>query len=113
MHYLGVIAQAAQQNQPTPIQQLIGTLMPLVLIFVIMYLIIIRPQKKKAQQHQALLARLKAGDKVVTSGGIHGTVAGVQEQTITVSVAKNVTLTMARNAISRVVDSDQEEAKQQ
>ena len=57
----------------------IGQFIPLILIFVIFYFFLIRPQQKKAKDHKAMVANLKRGDKVVTSGGIVGTVERVME----------------------------------
>ena len=80
--------------------------LPLILIFVIMYVLIIRPQQKKQKEHQRMLDSVKKGDKVVTSGGIYGQVVGVKEkeQTLIVMVAENVKLEISRAAIARVLD---------
>src|SRR5690348_14726280 len=82
-------AQAAAGNDPA---QLFTTFAPLVLIFVVFYFLLIRPQQKKAKEHKAMLGQLRRGDKVVTGGGIIGTVARVlpNEEEISVDIAENV-----------------------
>jgi len=83
---------------------LITSLMPLALIFVIMYLLIIRPQQKKQKDHQRMIDSLKKGDKIVTNGGVHGTIMGVKErdQTLLVKIAENVKIEVSRSAVARV-----------
>jgi preprotein translocase subunit YajC len=80
--------------------------LPFVLIFGIMYLLIFRPQAKKQKQHRAMIESLKKGDKVVTAGGIHGTIAGVKEKEdiIFVKIADNVKIEVSRSSIARKVE---------
>jgi preprotein translocase subunit YajC len=73
--------------------------LPLILIFVIMYMLLIRPQQKKNKQHQELIKKLKAGDKVVTAGGMHGVIAGVKDKTILVEVADGVKIEFSRTSV--------------
>ena len=69
----------------------IGQFIPLILIFVIFYFFLIRPQQKKVKEHKAMVESLKRGDKVVTSGGITGTVERViDNDTVEVEIANNV-----------------------
>lgn len=79
-------------------QQLL-TLLYLVVIIGIFYLLIVRPQQKRAREHGELVAGLKAGDRIVTSGGIYGTVKRVNEDTIILEVSPNVELKMAKNSV--------------
>jgi len=74
-------------------------------IFIIFYMLMIRPQKKKEQERRAMIEAIKKNDEVVTIGGIHGVVTGLREDEVTLKVdeASNVKLRMARSAISRVV----------
>lgn len=81
-----------------------GMLMPLVLIVGIMYLFMIRPQQKKQKETQKMLDALKKGDKVVTIGGIHGTIASVKENTVLVKVDDNTKIEFNRSAIATVVN---------
>lgn len=99
-----ILAQAAPAAQPQ--QNILVSMMPLVFIFVIFYFLLIRPQQKKAKDHQKLVASVKTGDRVVTNAGIHGTVANVKDLTIIVKVADNVKIEFDRAAVTAVEKSD-------
>ncbi|MDT8443741.1 MAG: preprotein translocase subunit YajC [Desulfuromonadales bacterium] len=71
----------------------------LVIMFAIFYLLLIRPQQKRAKQHKALIENLKAGDQVVTAGGIHGKVVAVQDTLVTMEIASNVRIKINRSAV--------------
>ncbi len=73
---------------------------PLVLIFAIFYFLLIRPQQKKAKEHQDYLSSLKKGDEVMTSGGIIGRITGVTELVVTLELADNVRIKVARSYIA-------------
>ncbi|NTU52354.1 MAG: preprotein translocase subunit YajC [Chlorobiaceae bacterium] len=77
---------------------------PLVLIFVVFYFFMIRPQQKKQKDRESLLDNIKRGDKVVTIGGIHGTVAGIEteKKTVLVQVSENVKIKFERSAIANI-----------
>lgn len=81
----------------------LGVFVPFVLVFVIMYFILFRPQKKRQQEQQRLMSALKTGDRIVTSAGIHGLIANVKETTVIVKVADNVKIEMEKSAISNVL----------
>lgn len=83
------------------------TMFPFILMFLVLYLLIIRPQQKKQKEHETMIQELKKGDKVVTSGGMHGTITGVKEKEgiLTVQVAKDVQVEVSRGSISRVAES--------
>src|SRR5674476_369986 len=81
-------------------------------IFLIFYFMIIRPQQKRAKEREKLLSSIEKGDKVITSGGVHGTVAGVEEKTILLQVTENVKLKIERSAITTIVNRDSKEVKQ-
>ena len=76
---------------------------PLIFIFVIMYFVMIRPQKKRQEQQQKLITGLKTGDRVVTNGGIHGLISNVKETTVLVKVADNVKIEMEKSAVATVL----------
>ena len=79
--------------------------MPLVLIFVVFYFLLIRPQQKKMKAHRELIAALKRGDKVLTAGGIIGTVVKVEDDnTLLVEIAKDIRVRVARSTISELLD---------
>lgn len=92
-------AQATGGAQPNAFVQLL----PLVLIFVVFYFLLIRPQAKRAKEHKAMVAALAAGDEVVTSGGILGKVTEMGEQFLTVEVADGVRIKVQRHTISSVL----------
>jgi len=76
---------------------------PLIFIFIIMYFVMIRPQKKRQEQQQKLIGNLKTGDRVVTSAGIHGLISNVKETTVLVKVADNVKIEIDKSAITNVL----------
>ena len=85
------------------------SLMPLLLIFVVFYFLLIRPQQRKVKQHQELVSAIKRGDQVVTSGGILGKVTKVdhQEAILSVEVAKDVIIRVQRHTIADVLSKPQ------
>lgn len=87
----------AEQVSMTP------TLIMFALIFVIFYFFIIRPQNKKQKETEKMIASLKKGDKVITIGGIHGTVTATKEQTVIIKVDDNAKIEFNRTAISSVI----------
>lgn len=76
---------------------------PLIFIFIIMYFVMIRPQKKRQEQQQKLIGNLKTGDRVVTNAGIHGLISNVKETTVLVKVADNVKIEIDKTAITNVL----------
>jgi preprotein translocase subunit YajC len=79
----------------------------LLVIVVVFYLMLIRPQQRKAKQHQELVKSIGTGDVIVTIGGIHGTVHTIDDETVRIEVAPGTVITMARAAVARrLVDSD-------
>jgi preprotein translocase subunit YajC len=77
----------------------------MVAIFAIFYFLLIRPQRKEQQRHQAMIAALKKGDEVVTSGGIIGTVVHAEEDRITIKTAETTRLVVERGRIARVTSA--------
>ena len=82
--------------------------LPLILIFVVFYFLMIRPQQKKAKEHKTMLDNLKKGDKVITSGGIYGLVEEVRPNTVTLKVAENVKVKFGKGYISGVQGAEEE-----
>lgn len=82
------------------------SMLPLVLIFVVFYFLLIRPQQQKMKNHRAMIAAVKRGDKVLTAGGIFGTVVKVEEaeDIVMVEIAKDVRVRVARSTISDLVN---------
>ncbi len=98
-HYL-LMGMPAGQSNP------LLSFLPLVLIFVVFYFFLIRPQKKKEDQRKAVIESVKKGDKVVTIGGLHGTVAQVDEATLLIQVDTNTKLRIDKQAVANVVGKD-------
>jgi preprotein translocase subunit YajC len=80
----------------------LGALIPLVLMFVIFYFLLIRPQQKKSKQHQELLKNLKRGDRVITTGGIYGRITDISDTTVSLEISDKVTIKVGRNFISGI-----------
>ena len=76
---------------------------PFIFIFIIMYFMLFRPQKKRQQEQQRLVAALKTGDKVVTNAGIHGLIANVKDTTVMLKVADNVKIEVEKSAVTNVL----------
>jgi preprotein translocase subunit YajC len=82
----------------------LGGLFPLILIFVIFYFLLIRPQQKKAKEHKLMVANLRRGDQILTAGGILGKVTKVGDgEEVEVEIAKDVKVKMYRSTISTVM----------
>ena len=78
--------------------------LPLVLIFVVFYFLLIRPQQKKMKEHTQMLGNLRKGDKVVTNGGLIGTVYKVtSDQELSIEIAENIRVRVVRSMINQVV----------
>ncbi len=92
-------AQAAGGPQPNALVQLL----PLVLIFVVFYFLLIRPQTKRAKEHKAMVAALAVGDEVATNGGILGRVTQAGEQFLTLEIAEGVQVKVQRHTVASVL----------
>jgi preprotein translocase subunit YajC len=92
-------AQAAGGAQPNAFVQLL----PLVLIFVVFYFLLIRPQAKRAKEHKAMVAALAVGDEVVTSGGMLGKITETGDQFLTVEIAEGVRVKVQRHTVGTVL----------
>ncbi len=92
-------AQAAGAPSGSPLM----TVLPLLLIFVVFYFLLIRPQSKRAKEHREMVAKLSAGDEVVTNGGLLGRISEVGESFVTLQVASGVTIQVQRFQIAQLV----------
>jgi len=88
---------------------LLTNIIPFAAIILIFYFLLIRPQNKKRKETEAMLSALKKGDKIVTIGGIHGTVQRVNESTVLIKVDDNVKIEFLRSAVSSVVTASKED----
>ena len=77
--------------------------LPLIVIFVVFYFLLIRPQMKRAKEHKALVSQLSKGDEVVTNGGLLGKVTDVGESFVTVEITENVQIKLQKHAVSSVM----------
>ncbi len=82
----------------------VAMFLPLILIFIVFYFFIIRPQKKKEDQRKQMIEAVKKGDKIVTIGGVHGTVTQVDETSVLVQVDSNTKLRVEKSAIASIVE---------
>ncbi len=90
-------------------QNMLGMLVPFILVFVIFYVLIILPSRKKQKKHQDMVEALKPGDKIVTTGGIYGTVMGTKKDRIELKISANVKIDVTRNAIGVILGDKKEE----
>jgi preprotein translocase subunit YajC len=92
-------AASATGSTPNPLM----SFLPLVVVCGILYMLVIRPQQKQAKEHRRMVDNLKAGDRVLTQGGIYGTVINLKGTLVQVKIAENVKIDLSRSAISEVV----------
>ena len=112
MSFIPFLQAAGTAGSASTTGALTGTLLPFLLIIIIFYFFLIRPQNKKQKETEKMLAALKKGDKVITIGGIHGTISSVKEKTVIVKVDENTKLEFNRSAIASVEKTDAEKAKE-
>ena len=86
----------------------IGQFLPLIFILGIFYLIVFLPARRRQKKLQEMIDNLKVGDKVVTSGGIYGTIVGLKDDRIQLRVAENVKIELSRNAVTALQGPEQE-----
>ena len=77
-----------------------SSLFPLILMFVVFYFLLIRPQQKKMKAHQTMLSNLKRGDEIITNGGMMGKITGLTDKTVTLEVAEKIRLRVLRSHIA-------------
>lgn len=98
-----LISTASAQAQGAAAPSALMQFLPLVLIFVVFYFLLIRPQSKRAKEHAAMVAALEVGAEVATSGGILGKVVAVADQYITVEIADGVNVKIQRHTVTQVL----------
>ncbi len=86
---------------------MLGALFPLILMFIIFYFLLIRPQQKKSRDQRLWLSSLKKGDKVVTTGGLHGQITGLTDFVVTLEIAPRIRVKVSRSAIAGPIASEQ------
>ena len=98
------LAQAEGQSptgQPAPG---ILSFVPILLLFVVFYLFLIRPQQKQRKEHQKMLTQIKSNDKIVTSGGIYGVVTNVKDKTLVLRIADGVKIEIDKSSVGRLAE---------
>lgn len=98
-----LLAQAQPAAPPGAGPNPLASFLPIILIFIIMYFVLFRPQMRRQKEQRRLISSLKTGDRVVTSAGIHGMITNVKEKTVTVKVADNVKIEMEKSAVTNVL----------
>ena len=109
----GPAPQAGQRGASGGPQQMWSTLFVLGSFILIFYFLLIRPQQKRQKEQQKLISALEKGDKVITSGGVHGVISNVKDDTVMVKVAENVKLEISRSSITKVEKGSADEGKTQ
>lgn len=103
-----LVAQAAPEGPGGAVGCGYGQLVPILLMFLIIYFLLIRPQQKQAKQHQQLLAGLKKGDEVVTQGGLVGRIHAVTDRIVTLEVARDVRVRVLKGQVSGIWSEGEE-----
>jgi preprotein translocase subunit YajC len=106
LQYYPILAQATADGGG-----MIGTIVMFGLIFVIFYFMIIRPQQKRQKERQKMLDALEKGDKILTAGGIYGTVIGIEDKVVLVQIADNVKVKVERGSVGNVLKEAKPEEK--
>jgi len=89
----------------------LASFIPLILMFVIFYFLLIRPQQKKSKEHKEMVAGIKKGDRIITSGGIHGQVTAVDDVTLTVEISDKVRVKLNRANVAAMIQTLTQPAK--
>lgn len=98
-----IVSSAYAQDAAIGEPSLISSILPLILMLAVFYFLLIRPQQKKLGEHKKMVAALRRGDKIVTSGGIYGTVAKVDEDAVQVDIADSTRVKLDKNSVAVVL----------
>jgi preprotein translocase subunit YajC len=104
-----VALTGSSRKKDVAVQNAASSIIFLVLLIGIFYFMLIRPQKRRVEQHRALMDSLQIGDDVITIGGIHGTIRALRDDELEVEVAPGTTLRLLRSAVARRITEDVEE----
>jgi len=94
-------------------QQQLLSLLPIIIVFVVFYFMLLRPQRKREKERMMMLNSLKRGDKVITIGGLHGTIVDLNEKRVTLKVNDQSRLVFERTAINQVINKDEKSKENQ
>jgi preprotein translocase subunit YajC len=111
MNWFAMLAMAPAPppgTEPNPTGQMLQMLGMFVILGVMFYFLLIRPQQKQRREHEQLLKNIRSGDRVLTTGGIYGIVTNVKDKSLMVKIADNVKVELAKSAVSAVVQKSSE-----
>ena len=108
LHYFTLLMGQPNQGEGPGLMSNVILFGSIILIF---YFMIIRPQQKRTKERQKLIESMKKGDKVITSGGMYGTVAGLDEKTVLVEIADKIKVKLDRSAIATIISDTAPEIK--
>jgi preprotein translocase subunit YajC len=113
MIVFNVAMMLAQAQTPSPPRgpNLLTALFPFILVLVIFWLIIVLPQQRRQKRHMQMVESLKPGDRIITSGGIFGTIMGVYPDRIELKIAANVKIDITKNAVAVILEKQKTETK--
>ena len=94
------VALAYAQDAPSTSVSGLLSMLPIVIIFLVFYFLLIRPQQKRGKEHKEMLSKVEKGDNIVSTGGLYGRVTSVGEDTVMVEIAENVRVKIAKDAIA-------------
>jgi preprotein translocase subunit YajC len=107
------LAAAAPDPQQPGGNPLLQSLMFILVMFAILYFLMIRPQRKRQREHVDMISALKKGDKIITRGGIYGTITLVRDRDVKVKVDSNCEVTLSKSAVSVVLGADSDEGSKE
>jgi len=106
---LVIFSLLQQGSQESP--SLLVSLLPFIVIFGIFYLLLILPAKKKQKKHQEMIENIKPGEKIMTNGGIYGTITSIKDNKFEVKIASNVKIEISKSAVATVISDIRQEKK--
>ncbi|MGQ9471262.1 MAG: preprotein translocase subunit YajC [Candidatus Aminicenantales bacterium] len=108
-----LLVLAVQAQAPTQARgpNLLTALFPFILVLVIFWLIIVLPQQRRQKKHMQMVESLKPGDRVITSGGIFGTIMGVYPDRLELKIAANVKIDITKNSVAVILERQKQESK--
>lgn len=110
MNFLTLATEAAASGGGG-LQGMLVSFGPFILIIVVMYFLLFRSQSKKAKERQKMLDAIRAGDKVLTAGGIIGVVVSVKEKTMSIKISENVKVEVMRSSVNGVLEKAEDQGK--
>jgi preprotein translocase subunit YajC len=91
----------------------VSFLIIIVALFVLMWLLLIRPQRKRSQQQMLMQDNLRKGDEIITAGGLHGTVVSIEDDVLEIEIAKDIVARLDRRAVAAIVAPEEEEPEEE